>query len=714
MAFRAFQIHVALHWKSFVHALPGWIEQRLEQERERVGLWAPVALGSGISAWFWLNNPVSWLGWIGGCCLLAACGLWLPRGSRMQRIIIMLALLSAAGGLLVWGKALLWGEKPMARAAMVELSGTVDSVQAVPAQQLTRLLVSTDTAGLPQRIRVNLADADRVAGLGAGATIHFRAYLMPPAPPAVPGAYDFAQKAYFDGIGASGRILPPVQVLNSASKPLGSWRQRLFAHIRERLPGGEGAIAATLATGDTGAISEADADAMRRSGLAHLLSISGLHVSALIGAAIFLIARLLALSRRIALHWPVLAIASAGGALAGIGYTLLTGAQVPTVRSCVAALLVLGGLALGREAISLRLVAVGALIVLLLWPEALVGPSFQMSFVAVMVIIALAESRWFKQLTHARSEAFWRRAGRSLVALFITGIAVEAALLPIALTHFHQSGLLGAFANLVAIPLTTFVVMPFEALALLLDSFGMGAPAWWVVGKALWLLLKVAHITAAQAAGVLALPLFGPGALVAVMGGLLWLILWISPLRWWGLLPMAAGLAMMARAPAPDLLVTGDGRHLAVRGPDGRLALLRGKAGDYVRDTLGGVAGEGRYGENVMAELASLPHARCSRDVCAVDLERNGRRWRIMATRTREHLPWAELVRDCAAADIVVSDRRLPRGCTPRWLKLDRTELARQGGAAVYLEQAKVVRVHDTDDRHPWVIRPAKAGQPQL
>lgn len=140
---------------------------------------------------------------------------------------------------------------------------------------------------------------------------------------------------------------------------------------------------------------------MRRSGLAHLLSISGLHVAAMVGAMMLLTLKLLALSPRLALRLPLVLIAAGVGALAGIGYTLLAGAEVPTVRSCVASLLVLAGLAAGREAMTLRLVATGAIVVLLIRPESLAGPSFQLSFAAVTAIVALHE--------HPRVRAWARR-----------------------------------------------------------------------------------------------------------------------------------------------------------------------------------------------------------------------------------------------------------------------------------------------------------------
>lgn len=686
-------------------------ENWLERERERIALWVPVMLGIGIAAWFALPDAVWWTVWIGLCAVLALAALRLPHGGRLRMVVASAALLAATGCLLVWGKALMFGERPLARPFFTTVEGRVVAVERQPALARTRLTIvpgGKDT-GLPARIRVTMRDKDRVEGVGEGAVIAFRSRLMPPPEAAVPGAYDFAARAYFLGLGATGRALAPIRVIAPAPDRTGTLRERLADHVRSRLDGAEGAIAVTLATGDRGAITEADAEAMRRSGLAHLLSISGLHVSALIGAVMLIVYRLLALSSRLALGLPLMLIAAGAGALAGVGYTLLTGAEVPTVRSCIAALLVLGGLALGREAISLRLVAAGAVVVLLLWPEALTGPSFQMSFAAVTVIIALAEAEWFRRLTHARDEARLRKAMRGLLALFLTGLAVELALMPIALYHFHQAGMLGALANLVAIPLTTFIIMPAEALALALDLAGLGAPFWWIAGKALALLLHVAHKVAAHPLAVWTFPLFSPAPFVILMLGGLWLLIWRTGARWWGLVPVAGAAVVIAAMPAPDLLVTGDGHHVALRLADGRIALLRGRAGDYVREVMGSAAGEGGGAEAgaVMVALEELPGARCSRDLCVVRIAGEMRDWEILATRTRQMVPWRPFVEACARADIVISDRTLPRGCAPRWLKLDRAHLRRTGGMALYLDRQTWRSVRQPGDRHPWAI----AGQ---
>lgn len=678
------------------------VESWLECEREQIGLWVPIALGSGIAAWFILPHAMAWLAFCCGALALACLGVMLPDGGRLRRMLVAGAILACMGCLLVWGKAVMLGQPPLARARFVQMTGEVTAVRPVPAQAMARVMLRpVDMPDLPAVVRVNIADADVPAGLGEGARLRFRVRLMPPAPPSVPGGYDFAARAYFQGIGATGKALKPVEVLtpSRAGPPL---RTRLFGHILEQVDGPAEGIAAALATGDQGAIPEADAEAMRRSGLAHLLSISGLHVTALIGAVIFLLMRVMALSQRAALGWPLMLIAAAGGALAGIGYTVLTGAEVPTVRSCVAALLVLGGLAMGRDAVTLRLVATGALVVLLFWPEALAGPSFQMSFAAVTALVALAEHHRFRAFAAARDEIWVRKLGRNLTVMLATGIAVELVLMPIALFHFHKAGLLGAFANLIAIPLTTFVVMPLEALALLLDVAGLGAPAWWLTEQALNLLLLLAHGVAASPMASLLAPTMGMGLFAIAMIGLLWCLLWRTRWRWLGLPLVLMAVAVTFTASPPDILVTGDGRHVAVRTERG-MAILRDRAGDYVRDVLSENAGY----DGELAAIADLPEARCSVDLCAVRLkDSKGRNWRLLFTRSDMLIARRDFARDCAAADIVVSDRGLPRWCRPRWMKIDRRLLTRTGGLSIGLEQGEVHTVHRPGDGHPWISPP--------
>ena len=707
-------LQIGARWVGHIGA---HLEEWLEAERDQLALWLPVALGAGIALWFVLPDAKAWK--VAGLIALAVSlgGVALARHGRAARAIAVAGLAVALGLGLIWWRAERVAGPVLKRPTIATFTARVERVEPLVARDLVRVRLAPirvlsvpETRGaarplpvLPLHIRVNLTTADAPAGLVPGATLQLSARLMPPPEPAVPGAYNYARTAWFDGIGATGRGFAPVSIVAGAGAAEAGLRVRLSQHIQGSAGGGgAGGIAAALATGDQGGIPMADNDAMRRSGLAHLLSVSGLHITAAVAAVMLLVTRLLALSPWVALRWRIPLIAAGAGALAAIGYTLLTGAEVPTIRSCVAALFVLVALMLGREALTLRLVAAGAVIVLLLYPESLAGPSFQLSFAAVASIIALNEHpavrRWFGPREQSRVAGI----ARGTVSLLLTGIMVELALIPISLYHFQKAGVYGAVANIVAIPLTTFVTMPLEALALLFDTVGLGGPFWWLTARSLDLLLWIAHTTASIPGSVAPLPAMPGGAYGLMVAGGLWIALWRTKWRRLGMVPLAMGAVWALTTPAPDLLVTGDGRHVAIRTASGGLALLRDRVGDYTADMLaenGGIDG-------LPILLSEQSDARCSRDLCLMSRTVGGRTWRVLATRSAYLVPVAELVAACRSADIVVSERRLPRGCVPRWLRLDQPVLARTGGVAISLVRGSVRTVRHPGDAHPWIVAP--------
>ena len=571
-----------------------------------------------------------------------------------------------------------------------------------PADHRIRLLLATREPGSGRaiRVRVNLDSDGDLIGLAEGAQVRLRTRLMPPAAPMLPGGYDFARAAWFSGIAGTGSVLGPVTLVSPAPDGLGLGRAQraLSQHVRDNLGGSPGALAAAFASGDRGAIAPADEDAMRNAGLTHLLSISGLHVSAVIAAVYFLALRLFALWPWLALRVRVPILAAGTGALAGIGYTLLTGAEVPTVRSCIGAVLVLLALVLGREALSLRMVAVGAFIVLVFWPEALVGPSFQMSFAAVIAIVALHGTAPLRAFLTPREETWWLRQARQLAMLLLTGVVIELALMPIGLFHFHQAGVYGALANVVAIPLTTVASMPLIALALLFDTLGLGAPFWWLAGKSLELLLALAHWTAAMPGAVTTMPAMGKGAFLLFAAGGLWLALWTGRVRLLGLVPALIGVLLLTTLRAPDLLISGDGRHVGIGGEAPELLVLRPAREGYALENLtelAGMSGEARV-------LDDWPGAQCNRDFCAIRLRRGGRDWQLLMSRGSELIAERDLAAACERVDLVISDRYLPRSCRPRWLKADRRYLERSGGLTIDLERGEVTSVAQDQGQHGW------------
>ncbi len=689
---------------------------RLEAGLEASGFdrapWLVIAFAAGIAGWFVLANIWQWLALLALCAATALAGLaGLRREGRhpfLRQALLTVSCTVALGCLVAWGKSTLIGAEPIAGPMVSRFDATLVSREEQPAENRVRLLLDTSEpeTGRAIRVRVNLPLTKDRPDLVSGAQVRMRARLMPPAPPMLPGSYDFARAAWFSGLSATGTVLGEVEVRRAGDGGglLDRTQSSLARHVRSQLSGSPGTIAAAFASGDRGAIAEADEEAMRDAGLTHLLSISGLHVSAVVAAAYLLAIRMLALWPWLALRVRLPLVAAGAGALAGVGYTLLTGAEVPTVRSCIGAVLVLIALALGREALSMRMVAVAAFVVLLLWPEALVGPSFQMSFAAVIAIVALHGAAPIQRFLAPRAEPWWARGGRVFAMLLLTGVVIELALMPIGLFHFHRSGVYGALANVVAIPLTTFISMPLIALALLFDAVGAGAPFWWLAGKSLELLLWLAHWTAGQPGAVTLLPAFGAVPFGLSLAGLIWLALWRGRKRLLGLIPVALGTAGLASASAPDVLISGDGRHVGITGAvPGELLVLRDSRSDYARDNLMEQAGM----EGQTRSLDDWPGAACSREFCTVTLRRGGRNWRFLLGRGTDYVEERALSAACERVDVVVADRWLPRSCRPAWFKADRALLGKTGGLAIDLTTGQVRTVAEGQGEHGWWKKPA-------
>lgn len=693
-------------------------EAWLERERHQLPLWLPVAFGLGIAAYFVLP-------WAGQRAAVAV---------AMAAVVVLGA---AAGGrtarVLVWGGVLVvlglgvaqWRTADVAAAVLRDryqgdVAGVVAAVEIRSGRGQVRLVVVPDDPGLPRRVRIGFRSG-LPAGVVPGARISVRAALSPPAGPSYPGGYDFARRAWFAGLGATGYPLGALTVTQAAPPPTGlaarfaDLRTRLTARLQAAVPGPAGGIAAAFVTGDQGGIPEDVAAAWRSAGLAHILSISGLHIAIVVGGTMWLTRAVLALSPWLALRWPVKTIAAATAAVAGIFYTLLAGGEVPTVRACIATVVVLLGIVVGREALSLRLVAAGAFLILAVRPEALLGPSFQLSFAAVTGLVALYQSRAGRWLG-ATGEGSWvARLGRRFLALVCTGLVAEAMLSATALFHFNQAGTYGVVANLIAIPWTSFVVMPLLLVALLLDVVGLGGPAYWLLGEALGLLIALAAEVAGWPGAVARLGLMPASAYALLVGGGLWLCLWRGHARWLGVAPIVLGAGVALAARPPDLLVSADGRHVALLiGEDivarPRLALLRDRTGDYLREMWGGATAA-----TADAAIADLPGADCGIDACVARIGPRGSRldgsaagpgWRLLATLSKDTIAWPRFAPACAAADIVISDRRLPLWCEPRWLKLDRGSLERSGAVAIWLEAHRVETVAATVGDHPWLPQP--------
>lgn len=691
------------------------LEAWLLAEQDQWVLWGPVCLGTGIGAYFALARPGQWLAVAIACAGLALLVRW---RAAVGRVIGVAALLVAAG------LALAWARVEMVRAPVLErplwgarISGEVVE-QGVSARGVHRIVVAPASiagvapAALPARIRLSLRTPPS-SGVAIGARVALRASLRPPGGPSTPGGYDFGRVAWFQQIGATGFVLGPVTVTAIAPPPLG-WARRievaragLSARLRDGVGGEAGGVAAALVTGDRSGVAPDVTAAMRDSGLAHLLAISGLHIAIVSGGVFLLLRRLLCLSPWIALHWPVKAIAATMAASAAVGYTLIAGASLPTVRSCIATLIVLAGVLMGRQAISLRLIAAAALLILVVRPEGLLSPSFQLSFAAVTGLVALYQSgfaaRW---LAGKPEDNVATRALRWIAALLASGAVAEVALAPFALFHFNQTGVYGLVANLVAIPLTSFWIMPLLVLAVALEPFGLAGPVHILLGHGIDLLLATAREVAGWPGAVARWRLLPSPAFVLMVAGLLWLALWRTRARLLGLTLLAAGALVAWAAPVPDLYISDDGRLLAVRGEDGRLAFSTLRAGRFAR--MSWLEEEGQAEDAPALRLADIAGtARVDQDcgpaVCRVALQRGDRVWQV--AQINAWLPYRELAWLCRQSDIVVAARRLPAWCAPRLYRFDRAALARTGAVTLRFPDDGSVRAATTAagrGRHPW------------
>lgn len=698
----------------------------LEQFLARAGFdrapWLAVGFATGIAVWFDLPNQWQWASFIAA---LLAITLTITAFTRedgrfpfLRQAIGGMALLAAAGCAVVWSKSALAGMPAISAPWVGTFAAKVVEREEQPADERVRLTLAMTEPGSDRGImvRINVQLERDAIGAQEGAMVRVRARLVPPAPPMLPGSYNFARAAWFQGLAATGSALEPVEVIRPG-KDSDNWlarlQRRISAHVQSRIEGSAGGIAAAFASGDRGGIAKADEDAMRNSGLTHLLSVSGLHVSAVIAIAYFLAMRLFGLWPWLVLRVRLPLLAAGSGATAAIAYTLLTGAQVPTVRSCIGALLILVALVIGREPLSFRLIGVAAFVVMLIWPEAVVGPGFQMSFASVIAIVALHSSAPMRAFLAPREEAWWQRGLRNVAMLLVTGAVIEAALMPIAVYHFHRSGVYGALANVVAIPMTEFLTMPMIGLGLALDSIGLGGPAWWLAGKSLNALLWMAHFFGSLPGAVTRFPAMGEGGFLLFVFGSLWLALWHGRARILGLVPIAFGTVWLFMLRAPDLLVAGDGVHVGITGlASNELVVLREIRSDFAKDSLTEMAGM----DGDVRVLADMPGARCSAAFCAFDLQRGGRTWRLLMARGKQPVAVRDLAAACEISDIVIADRWLPPSCKPKLYRLDRQSLGRTGGLAIDLERGTITSVAESEGDHGWwhatIRRPFRRPEP--
>lgn len=694
-------------------ALP--LSVALSDERERWVLWLPVFLGIGIAVYFALPvEPPPQAGFVALVIfgLTIFVGYWRPQTLIFAALCGVVALGFFAAQLRT---ARVAAPVLQSKIGPVTVSGTVGRTTLLAKGGVKVVIENPEIQRLtreqtPRKIRISIkgkSDAVR-----PGDKVTFRAVLMPTPEPVAPGAYDFARQAWFDRIGAVGygvsglRRIDPVtldrSLMDRASITISRVREGLATRIRTALPRPAGTIAAALMTGDRGGIPEQVISDLRDAGLAHLLAISGLHVGLLAGILFFAVRGCLALWEGVALRFPIKKWAAGAALVGAFGYLLLTGATVSTQRAFIMTAIVLFAVMVDRAAISMRLVAWAAAFVLLLAPESLWHAGFQMSFAAVIALIATYEAlrEYFGRLER-------RSLSRRLVIYFggvlLTSLVAGLATAPYAAFHFNRFIIFGLAANMIAVPITALWVMPWGMVAYVLMPLGLEGLAVVPMGWGIEAIMAVAHHVAGWPGSVVLLSVFPSSALILISLGALWLCLWTRRWRFLGFIPAVAGISLALAYRAPDILVDRDGKMLAVRGATGELS-ISGNTKSFVAERWLRRAGQKATVPWPRDGQSSDGWLQCDGLGCRYSkggLEgRNGSPLIIALVRNAIALP-----EDCRTADIVISTTPVRRRCPSACIVIDRFDLWRNGAYAVWLDahNVKVLSANDLRGDRPWI-----------
>lgn len=692
--------------------LRGWIADCIAEEIEqrRLFSWGCVCFGLGIALFFQADGrPALWAPGLGLALCMAGAFRLRHHLAGSAACIALAAVFAGFGAGALRVRSV--DEPVLARTTITTLAGFIETVDDRPEGKRVLLRVLSlqgiPDAQKPYEVRVSTRKAE---GLAPGRFMEATARLLPPPQPAWPGGYDFARDAFYRRIGAVGSLTgsirfpppprdPPWDLQLSAF--IDTMRGVLTDRIASSIGGQAGAVGAALITGKRGLIDETTNDILRGAGIYHIVSISGLHMVLAAGTFFWLSRALLALVPALVLFWPVKKI-TAGVAMAGaVLYCVFSGADVASERSLIMTLVMFGAILVDRPALSIRNLAVSALIVLAREPEALLGPSFQMSFGAVAALIAGAPLLRLK----SEEKSPWlpykiaRWAAGSLLGLVGTTVIASIATAPFTAYHFQTINPLGLIGNALALPLVSAVVMPCAVVGVLAYPFGLDRLIWQVMGLAVSKVLDVSAWVNGLEGSTVLVPAMGTGALLAFSAALLTATLFVSPLRRFAILPMAIGLALAAVPERFDMFIDREGAGAMVRGDDGRLVLL-GKPSRFVVEEWLRADGDPRDAQDASLRQGS----RCDRLGCVVE-RRDGR-----------HVAFDSdilaLEEDCRRASVVLTRIKPSAGCAAP-LVLDKTTLEAQGATALRFADEGIVlhSVRHGRETRSW-LKPASVQMP--
>lgn len=557
-------------------------------------------------------------------------------------------------------------------------------------------------AATPRRVRLTARVGAETLHLGD--RISVLAKLHAASPPVTPGAYDFQRFYYFQGIGALGFTLKPPKVLAASPEDdpaffLQHLRQRIAGTVNQVLGPRVAGIAVALMTGDRAAIGEEDWTALRNSGLAHIISISGLHVALMAAPVFFFVRLILAAIPFIALRWPIKKIAACAALISVCAYVALVVPSVPTYRSLMMTGIGLIAIMLDRSPFSMRLVAFAAIVVLLFSPDSIWSASLQMSFAAVTALVAVADLMRPVWSSYIRNGGIGRKIVVYVAGAILTTCVASIATSPFSSYHFQQISSYSVLANGLAIPLTGLLIMPMIVLSFVLLPFGLAQQPLELLGKGIEWMLDVAAGVAALPGSVIHTPAWPQSALIMMVLGGLCLTLLAGRVRWIASAPLfVVAVLLIGLAREPVVMVAASGKLVMVNADD-RASISSGRAEKFALETW-----QKRIdvdSEQVVtwpkegSAAAGDAHVACDREVCRITLP-------DVKISTGQSL--YALREDCAWADVIIVPAKKMKPCAGGRKNVavyDRWRFMKTGALAI-MADGEIRAVREEQGDRPW------------
>lgn len=671
--------------------IKNFISSSFYGDLHRWPLWIPVFFGCGISVYFSLDEePFIWMGYGGVVIFLFS--LIFVRFQLFKLLFLAVGLMIFGFSVALFRTYFLGTEMLHYALPPIIFEGEVVQVELKPTktgnlyQRLLLTNLKAETAEkLPQKVRLSLkGKRERV---WPGQVIRLRAKLMPIAGPGFPKGFDFRRQAYFNGLGATGFSLSAPEVIKETSgwqSHLAKKREEITAYFLKTMHSPLGAIAAALITGDKAAIPEKVREDFVNSGLAHILAISGLHLTIIAGVIFAVFRRGIALIPPLCLAFNSKKLAAVATIFMTFLYLTLSGFGIPAQRAFIMITVVMGAILLDRTALSMRTVALAAFVILLFMPESLLGSSFQLSFAAVVALIAGYET-WKNPLS-----SWMVRGGmlRKKIAYFggliFTSLLATLATLPFTIYLFHRFSVYSIPANLVAVPLTSLVIMPSALLTCLLTPLGLGDFPLWIFEKSLSLLIQIAEVVSSWPGSHIWVSHPPLSAFILTVLGGLWFCLWQQPWRRFGLLPLTLGCVLGFQGDLPQVLIDGQGKLVGLH-EGNNLYVSSSRKGKFTAET---------WQKYLAAK--EIKFMACEEGVCQASLQGVP----LIISSEKERQP-------CVKGAFLIHLEPSERACPEARIVIDWYDIWKAGGYALWLTEKslRIEKVRENQGVRPWTGR---------